>query len=64
MYTKTTLVMRGDPQRIFALGAAIEDWPRILPHYRAVTLSERTEAPDGSLHKVAAMRAWRRFGRR
>jgi len=62
MYTETTLVMRGDPKRIFALGAAIEDWPRILPHYRAVILSGRTEAPDGSLHKVATMRASRQFG--
>jgi len=41
MYTETSVVMRGPRERIFALGAGIEDWPRILPHYRAVTLSER-----------------------
>ena len=32
----TRLTMRADPDRIFALAAAVEDWPRILPHYRWV----------------------------
>lgn len=62
MYTETSIVMRGDPKCIFALGAEIEAWPRILPHYRGVTLSERAVLPDGLVHKVAVMRAWRQFG--
>lgn len=59
MYTETSLVMHGPTERIFALGAAIEDWPIILPHYRAVTLTERTTKPDGTIRKVATMKAWR-----
>lgn len=51
--------MRGNRERIFALGAAIEEWPRILPHYRTVTLTERTAQPDGTTHKVAVMKAFR-----
>ena len=53
MYTETSVLMHGPRERIFALGAAIEDWPIILPHYRAVTLSERTNMPDGTIHKIA-----------
>ncbi|MHB8645302.1 MAG: type II toxin-antitoxin system RatA family toxin [Thermomicrobiales bacterium] len=59
MYTETSVVMHGPRERIFALGAAIEDWPLILPHYRAVLLTERTVRPDGTTHKVATMKAWR-----
>ncbi len=59
MYTETSIVMHGPRERIFALGAAIEDWPLILPHYRAVALEERTERSDGTTHKVATMKAWR-----
>jgi ribosome-associated toxin RatA of RatAB toxin-antitoxin module len=65
VYTETSVVMHGPREHIFALGAAIEEWPRILPHYRAVTLTERTVRPDGTTHKVATMKAWRplRFGK-
>lgn len=59
MYTETTEVMNGSRERIFALGAAIEDWPIILPHYRSVRLSERAKQPDGTIRKVATMKAWR-----
>lgn len=61
VYSEMSEVMHADRARIFALGAAIEDWPRILPHYRAVELSDRTEGPDGTVRKVATMRAWRVF---
>jgi len=65
MYTETSVVMEGSPERIFALGTAIEDWPLILPHYRSVLMTERTMRPDGTTHKVATMKAWRPlpFGR-
>jgi hypothetical protein len=59
MYTETSVVMNGPRERIFALGAAIEDWPIMLPHYRSVSLTERTMQPDGTIHKVATMKAWR-----
>jgi hypothetical protein len=59
MYTETSVVMNGPRKPIFMLGAAIEDWPIILPHYRSVVLSERTKQPDGTIHNVATMKAWR-----
>ncbi|MGI8688382.1 MAG: SRPBCC family protein [Thermomicrobiales bacterium] len=59
MYTETSVVMHGPRERIFALGAAIEDWPLILPHYRSVMLTERTVRLDGTTYKVATMKAWR-----
>lgn len=59
MYTETSVTMHGSRADIFALGAAIEEWPRILPHYRAVTLTERREQPGGTTRKVATMKAWR-----
>ena len=59
MYMETSVVMRGPRARIFALGVGIEEWPRILPHYRRVTLTERVVQPDGTLRKRAVMRAWR-----
>ena len=36
MDTSISRSVRADPRRIFALAAAVEDWPRILPHYRWV----------------------------
>ena len=59
MYTETSVVMNGSRRQIFALGAAIEDWPIILPHYRSVVLTERTKRPGGTIHNVATMKAWR-----
>jgi hypothetical protein len=57
--------MQGPRARILALGTAIEDWPIILPHYRSVVLREKTRQPDGIVHRVATMKAWRPlpFGR-
>lgn len=54
METTNTVVMRGDPGRIFALAADIQDWPSLLPHYRYVVVEERSER-----HKVARMGASR-----
>jgi aromatase len=59
VHTETSVLMKGLRERIFTLGAAIEDWPIILPHYRSVVLTERAEQPDGAIHKVATMKAWR-----
>jgi ribosome-associated toxin RatA of RatAB toxin-antitoxin module len=54
METTNTVVMRGDPDRIFALAADIQDWPALLPHYRYVIVEEQSAD-----HKVATMAATR-----
>jgi ribosome-associated toxin RatA of RatAB toxin-antitoxin module len=33
--------VRADPAAIFRLAAAVEDWPRILPHYQRVRVLDR-----------------------
>jgi ribosome-associated toxin RatA of RatAB toxin-antitoxin module len=38
MHTENSIVIHAPAERIFALGAAIQDWPRLLPHYRWVTV--------------------------
>ena len=38
MDTSIERVARADPRKVFELAAAVEDWPRILPHYRWVRL--------------------------
>ena len=40
MHTENTVWMDGSPERIFELACRTEDWPRILPHYRAVTVRD------------------------
>jgi ribosome-associated toxin RatA of RatAB toxin-antitoxin module len=44
--TENRIVIRGDPDRVFALAAAVEGWPEFLPHYRWVRV---LAAPDGPL---------------
>lgn len=56
MHTENTVIMQGDRARIFELASRIEDWPRILPHYREVTVQE--QQGDGS-RRVVEMAAWR-----
>jgi uncharacterized membrane protein len=55
--TQNEIVIRAPIERIFALGAAIGDWARILPHYRYVTV----HSDDGRV-KQATMAARRDFG--
>lgn len=54
MHTVNTILMRGDRDRIFTLAADIQDWARILPHYRYVVVEERS-----ATHKIARMGATR-----
>src|SRR5689334_884251 len=54
MEMENTVFMRGDRDRIYELGANIQDWPRLLPHYRYVRV-ERATAHE----KVAWMGAVR-----
>ena len=42
----------------FQVAADVEDWVRILPHYRWVTFREQTGMGEG----IVEMAAWRRFG--
>jgi ribosome-associated toxin RatA of RatAB toxin-antitoxin module len=46
MDISTERVARADPRKVFELAAAVQDWPRILPHYRWVRVlgSEATLA--------------------
>jgi aromatase len=54
METTTRIRMQADPDVVFALAAAVEDWPRLLPHYRRVRVLRR----DGrrALVQMAASR--------
>lgn len=54
MHTENRIDIRGDIDRIFALAAAVEDWPRLLPHYRWVHV-----LADGASERVVEMAAHR-----
>jgi ribosome-associated toxin RatA of RatAB toxin-antitoxin module len=56
MHTNTSITIKSDYERIFQLAACVEDWGRILPHYRYVKLLKR----DGN-RKLVRMSAWRDF---
>jgi len=58
MRTLDRLYMRAAPDRVFQLAADVEQWPRLLSHYRWVRMLERHT--DGG---VVEMAAWRPFGR-
>ena len=38
MHTETVAHIDGSAEAVFAYAARIEDWPRLLPHYRSVTV--------------------------
>jgi ribosome-associated toxin RatA of RatAB toxin-antitoxin module len=50
------ITMAADPDAVFRLAAAVEDWPRILPHYRRVRL-----LADVPPRRIVEMAAWRDF---
>ncbi len=52
--TANEIIIRGDPDRIYTLAAAVEDWPAFLPHYRWVRVYGR----EGN-HRTVEMAAWR-----
>lgn len=51
--TRNTVEIAAPPQTVYALGAATERWPQILPHYRYVRVLEE-HGPT----RVVAMGAW------
>ena len=55
MHTENRITIRGDIDHIFAVASAVEAWPRLLPHYRWVTVLRRTVPPNGWWR-------WRRIG--
>lgn len=54
MHTENVVLMRGSLDRIVQLAADVEDWPRILPHYRWVTVLEGGD--DRTIVEMAARR--------
>src|SRR2546423_1879884 len=44
MRTSNTIFINGNPARIYELAANIQDWPRLLPHYRYVRVEEESVA--------------------
>lgn len=56
MHLANTAVMETSLDVIFPMAVRVEDWPRILPHYRAVHILKETEA--GRLVDMAAWRGW------
>lgn len=54
MHTENQIVIRGALERVFALGSAVEDWPKLLPHYRWVNVLS-----DGDTDRLVEMAAHR-----
>jgi ribosome-associated toxin RatA of RatAB toxin-antitoxin module len=54
MHTENVIVIHGEMARVFATARAVEDWPRLLPHYRWVTVI--TEGETERLVEMAAHR--------
>lgn len=38
MHTENSITIQGDIDRIFTVASAVENWPRLLPHYRWVNV--------------------------
>jgi ribosome-associated toxin RatA of RatAB toxin-antitoxin module len=55
MHTATATLIRAPRQRIFETAADLENWPRILPHYRYIHYYER--GPVRNVVKMAARRS-------
>ncbi len=54
MHTETTVQINGSAETVFRYAARVEDWPRLLPHYRGV----RVIRANGN-ERVVEMRARR-----
>jgi ribosome-associated toxin RatA of RatAB toxin-antitoxin module len=52
--TANEVIIQGDPDRIYQLAAAVEEWPTFLPHYRWV----RVHGREGN-RRTVEMAAWR-----
>lgn len=54
MHTENSIDIRGNRDAIFAMAAAVEEWPRLLPHYRWVKILS-----DGATERLVEMAAHR-----
>ncbi len=54
MHTEIAVHIRGSLDSVFAYAARVEDWPRLLPHYRGVRVVE-----DRGNARIVEMRARR-----
>ena len=57
MRTVDRCLIRAPIDRVFAAAADVERWPELLPHYRWVTMRERSDSAG-----IVEMAAWRPFG--
>jgi aromatase len=55
VHTRISRIVRAQPRTIYELAAAVEDWPRLLPHYRWVHVL----ATDGDRRRTVEMAARR-----
>jgi ribosome-associated toxin RatA of RatAB toxin-antitoxin module len=55
MDTRISRRVRAEPETVFALAARVEDWPRLLPHYRWVRILD-TSVADRRTVEMAARR--------
>lgn len=56
MHTETAVRIRGSADTIFRYAAEVEEWPRILPHYRGVRVLAATGPTR--LVEMRARRGW------
>lgn len=56
MRLETSVAIRGDLERVWELGAAVDRWPEFLPHYRYVTV---VQTQPGTTRRIVEMAAWR-----
>lgn len=57
MRTVDRCLMRAPIERVFEAASDVERWPQLLPHYRWVTMRERSNGAG-----IVEMAAWRPFG--
>ncbi len=57
MNTHNAITIQGPIDRIFEIAAKVEDWPRLLPHYRDVTVLR-----DSGDSRIVQMQCVRDFG--
>jgi aromatase len=62
MDTSIECSFRADPRKVFGLVAAVEDWPRILPHYRSVRILATHSAHARTVEMAARRDVIGRFG--
>jgi uncharacterized membrane protein len=55
MQTGNSIIMHAPREAIFETAADLEQWPRILPHYRFIRFLDRR--PDRSIVEMAALRS-------